>query len=113
MGKRPILSISVLASNRVDTIGRCLDSLIPIMEQIPSELILVDTSTDVRIRPILENYTDKIVSFTWCNDFSKARNAGLALAKGEWFLFIDDDEWFVEIQELLDFFLSGEYKKYG
>uniref|UniRef100_UPI0040579258 glycosyltransferase n=1 Tax=Agathobacter sp. TaxID=2021311 RepID=UPI0040579258 len=113
MGKRPILSISVLASNRRDTIRRCLDSLIPVMEQIPSELILADTSTDPQIRPILEKYTDKVISFTWCNDFSKARNAGLALAKGEWFLYIDDDEWFVEIEELVDFFQSGEYKKYG
>ena len=113
MRKRPLLSISVLASNRKDTIRRCLDSLIPIMEQIPSELILVDTSTDAEIRPILEEYTKQIIPFVWCNDFSKARNAGLALAKGEWFLFIDDDEWFVEIQELLDFFLTGEYKKYG
>ncbi len=113
MQKRPILSISVLASNRKDTIRRCLDSLIPIMEQIPSELILVDTSTDPQIRPILKEYTDTIVSFTWCNDFSKARNAGLALAKGEWFLYIDDDEWFVEIEELIHFFKSGEYKTYG
>lgn len=108
-----LLSISMLASNRKDTVRRCLDSLQPIMEQIPSELILVDTSTDPQVPPILAEYTDKIIKFQWCNDFSKARNVGLKAAKGEWFLYIDDDEWFVEIDELIHFFKSGEYKKYG
>lgn len=108
-----LLSISMLASNRKDTVRRCLDSLKPIMEQIPSELILVDTSTDPDVPPILAEYTDKIIKFQWCNDFSKARNVGLQAAKGEWFIYIDDDEWFVEIDELIHFFESGEYKKYG
>lgn len=108
-----LLSISMLASNRKDTVRRCLNSLKPIMEQIPSELILVDTSTDPEVPPILAEYTDKIIKFQWCNDFSKARNVGLEAAKGEWFLYIDDDEWFVEIDELISFFKSGEYKKYG
>lgn len=108
-----VLSISLLASNRKDTIRRCLDSLKPIMEQIPSELIIVDTSKNEEIHRILLEYTDQVTEFEWCNDFAKARNVGLKLAKGEWFLFLDDDEWFVEIEELVRFFRSGEYHKYG
>lgn len=103
----------MLASNRKDTIRRALDSIKPIMEQIPSELILVDTSTDPEVPPILKEYTDNIIKFKWINDFSAARNVGLEAAKGEWFLFLDDDEWFVEVDELITFFKSGEYKKYG
>lgn len=108
-----ILTISMLVSNRKDTIRRALDSLKPIMEQIPSELILVDTSTDPEVPQILKEYTDNIIKFQWINDFSAARNVGLEAAKGEWFLFLDDDEWFVEIDELVKFFQSGEYKQYG
>jgi glycosyltransferase involved in cell wall biosynthesis len=111
--KRPLLSISILASNRPDTIRRCLDSLKPVMEQIPSELILVDTSGNADIHSILLEYTDKVVNFSWCNDFSKARNAGLREATGEWFLFLDDDEWFIETEPLVNFFQSGEYRQYG
>lgn len=108
-----LLSISMLASNRTDTIRRTLDSLKPIMEQISSELIIVDTSTDPDIPPILAEYTNQIIKFQWVNDFSAARNVGLEVAKGEWFLYIDDDEWFAEVDELIHFFLSGEYKEYG
>ena len=35
--KKPLLTISLLISNRPDTIPRCLDSLGLIMEEIPSE----------------------------------------------------------------------------
>lgn len=107
------LSISMLASRKKEQVKRCLDSLIPVMEQIPSELIIVDTSKDTEVHQMLLEYTDKVVEFTWCNDFSMARNAGLQQAQGEWFLYIDDDEWFSEIDELVSFFQSGEYREYG
>lgn len=113
MAKKPLLSIALLASNRIDTVRRCLDSLLPIMEQISSELIILDTSTDPQVPPVLAEYTDNITKFTWVNDFSAARNETVKRAKGEWYLYIDDDEWFTEIEELISFFKSGEYKKYG
>lgn len=113
MAKKPLLSIALLCSNRIDTVRRCLDSLVPIMEQLPSELILLDTSTDPQVPPILAEYTDNITKFKWVNDFSAARNVTVKLAKGEWYLYIDDDEWFENVDELVRFFKSGEYKKYG
>lgn len=113
MAKKPLLSIALLCSNRIDTVRRCLDSLVPIMEQIPSELILLDTSTDPAVPPVLAEYTDNITKFKWINDFSAARNVTVEKAKGEWYLYIDDDEWFEDVAVLVDFFKSGEYKKYG
>ena len=116
MGKvqtqKPILTISLLSSNRRDTIRKCLDSLKTLRERVPSELIIVDTSQNEEMKKILEEYTDKIIPFTWCKDFSKARNAGLDAAKGEWFLYLDDDEWFIDTIEIEEFFLSGDYKEY-
>lgn len=106
------LTISLLISDRLDTIPRCLDSLRPILEAIPSELILIDTSKNSKINALLKTYTDQVYEFEWCNDFSKARNEGLNRAKGEWFLFMDDDEWFVDTQAVIDFFQTGEYKQY-
>ncbi len=111
---KPILSISLLSGGRnKGELKKCLDSLVPVMDQISSELIVVDTGCDEEARAIIEKYTNHIVDFTWCGDFAKARNAGLKEVKGEWFLYIDDDEAFVDVSELVEFFRSGEYKQYG
>lgn len=113
MNKNLLLTISILISNRPETVRKCLDSIKPLLEQVPSELILVDTGCGEQVRAIIEEYTDKIIEFEWCRDFSKARNAGLEKAKGEWFLFLDDDEWFEDVSEMVEFFRTGEYKEYG
>lgn len=111
-GSRPQLTISLLISNRMETIPRCLDSLRPIMDAIPSELILIDTSRNPEVHNLLLEYTDQVYEFEWCNDFAKARNEGLKRARGEWFMFLDDDEWFVETAEIIEFFRTGECYKH-
>lgn len=107
-----ILSISLLASDRRESLERCLDSLKPLLVKIPSELIIVFTGTSGDTESIAEKYTPHVIPFQWCGDFSAARNAGLKEARGEWFLYLDDDEWFEDVDEICDFFLSGEYRHY-
>ncbi len=114
--KKIILSISMLVSNRIKTIGKCMESLQPILESLPSELIVVDTVGEEHSDgslAIAKKYATKVVHFDWCNDFAAARNAGLFEANGQWFMFLDDDEWFDDVTELIEFFTSGEYKKYA
>lgn len=112
-GHKIILSIGLLVSKGKETIQKCLESLTPFREQICCELIIVDTGCDANARHMLEGYADILKDFTWCNDFSKARNECLKFASGEWFLYLDDDEWLAEPEELIAFFKSGEYCKYG
>ena len=107
-----LLSISLLVSGREDTTEKCLNSIQPLMEQIPCELILVDTGCGADLCKKLKQYTDQIIPFAWCDDFAEARNAGLRKAKGEWFLFLDDDEWFEDVSAIVSFFTSGEYMQY-
>ncbi|MGJ4849965.1 glycosyltransferase [Bacillota bacterium Meth-B3] len=114
--KSPIkLTISLLVSNRIDTIRKCLDSIKPLLTQLPSELIVVDTvgeeNSDGSLA-VAREYTDKIVRFHWCDDFAAARNAGLKLAQGEWFMFLDDDEWFEDVTPIVEF-LQGDDGKYN
>ncbi|MCD7708278.1 MAG: glycosyltransferase, partial [Clostridiales bacterium] len=110
---KPALSIAVMVSNRKDTIGKCLDSLEPLRRAVPCQLILLDTGCDKDLRAELDRRGDVVADFEWCSDFSKARNETLKYATGEWYMYVDDDEWFVEIDPLIDFFTSGRYKRYG
>ena len=108
------LTIGMLVSNHIQYIRKAMEALKPLLEAVPSELVVMDTmgdKTDGSIE-IVREYTDKIYPFTWCNDFSAARNACLEHARGEWFLYVDDDEYFDDVQEFIDFFNSGECEEY-
>lgn len=111
--KKIVLSIGLIVSKGKEMIQKCLESLTPIREQICCELIVIDTGCDADARNMLVGYADILQDFTWCNDFSKARNECLKYASGEWFLYLDDDEWLAEPEELITFFQSGEYCEYG
>lgn len=87
------LTIGMLVSNRIQYIRKVMEGLKPLLDAVPSELIVIDTKgseTDGSIE-IVKEYTDKIYSFTWCNDFSATRNICFEHAKGEWYLYQDDD----------------------
>ena len=107
------LTISLMVSNRKDTVPKTLESLKPILDNVSSELIVTDTGCDEDLLDIIRQYTDKIIKFTWCNDFSKARNVSIEAAKGEWYMYIDDDEWFEDVTSIIDFFNSGESDRYN
>lgn len=106
------LTISLLVSDRAETLDRCLASVKPLLRELDSELVIVYTGKEPGTLKTAEQYTTHIIPFTWCNDFSKARNAGLEEAQGEWFLYLDDDEWFEDTGEIIQFFKSGEYRQY-
>lgn len=111
-----LVTISMLISNRIDTVEKCFESFRPLLEQIPSEFIAVDTIGDEKSDgsvDVARRYADKIVHFEWCDDFAAARNAGLKEARGKWLIYLDDDEWFDDVGPLIDFFSKPElYENY-
>ena len=110
------LTISILLSDRLNTIEKCLESIVPLLQQIPSELILTVTGKDPRVKQLAKQYTDHIIEYTWINNFSHARNQGLMEAKGEWFMYMDDDEWFEDLgikdKDREYFYNKGEFNQY-
>ena len=107
------LSIAILVSDRQEDVKRCLDSLRQLLRDLPCELIVVFTGKKQKVLDIAREYTTHIIPFEWCNDFSAARNVGLKASRGEWFMFLDDDEWFENTDSICRFFQSGEYRKYN
>lgn len=109
---RVILSISILISGQ-ENMDKCLASLQYFRDALPCETILVDTGCNKEQRKLAERYADKILDFSWCDDFAAARNIGLKASTGEWFLYLDDDEWFENPVQIIKFFTSGEYQAYN
>jgi glycosyltransferase involved in cell wall biosynthesis len=100
-----VLSVGMIVKNEERYLERCLDALQPLLDAVPSELVIVDTgSTDSTVE-IAGRFTDKVFHFEWINDFGAARNFGLDRCSGEWFMFLDADEILDEdISEMVDFF---------
>ncbi|MCL2204082.1 MAG: glycosyltransferase [Defluviitaleaceae bacterium] len=108
-----LLSIGMIMKNEEKHLRDCLTGLKPILEQVHSELIIYDTgSTDASVE-IAKEFTKKVFHCEWRGDFAWARNHTLDKALGKWYMFIDADEVFRDTTDLINFFNSGEYKKYG
>lgn len=84
------LSVCVLTKNEESSIKNCLDSV----KDIADEIILLDSFSIDKTIAIAQNFTDKIYTHNWINDFSYSRNLCLSKASCEWVLIIDADEVF-------------------
>lgn len=111
--KTKVLTISLLCCGREETTERCLKSLLPLRNQIDAEIQVVDTGCSPATRAIVDKYADEVFEFKWINDFAAARNFQLEQANGEWFIYLDDDEFFLDVREMVDFFTKQDYKSYG
>lgn len=112
-GHKYRLTISMIVKNEEKNIRRCLDAMKPLLDAVPSELIITDTGSTDNTVEIIKEYTDNIINFSWSGDMAAARNIGLRAAQGEWFLSIDADEWFEDVTDIIHFFNSDECSKYG
>lgn len=86
------ISLCMIVRNEEKTIGRCLDSV----QGIVDEIIIVDTGSTDKTKEIVANYTDKIYDFIWIDDFSAARNYSFSLATKEYILWLDADDVIME-----------------
>ena len=108
--QKPILTIGMIVKNEIRCLERCFQSLQPLRDAIPCELIVADTGSTDGSRELAIQYADTCFDFPWCNDFSAARNAVMDRASGDWYLSIDADEFFDEdVSELVAFLSSGQH----
>ncbi|WP_052356823.1 glycosyltransferase [[Clostridium] dakarense] len=108
-----LLSIVMMVKNEEKYLDKTLNALIPLMEDINSELIILDTgSTDSSV-DIAKKYTDKVHFSNWNNDFAHMRNISISYAKGDWILILDADEELINYDKLKNFFNSDLHKKYN
>lgn len=107
------LSIGMMVKNEERWLERCLTSLLPVLEALDSELIIVDTGSEDRTIEIARRFTDRVYSHPWQDDFAHMRNVVLGYARGEWFWSIDADEILETPKPVIDFLTSPESRKYN
>ncbi|MEI7026919.1 glycosyltransferase [Paenibacillus sp. y28] len=79
----------VIAKNDEHRIKRCLESLVPAVD----EIVLVNYgSTDKTVEMASSVPKVRIVQTEWDNNFAAVRNAGLEGLEADWALFVDPDE---------------------
>jgi tetratricopeptide (TPR) repeat protein len=71
------------------TMARCLESL----EGLHDELIVVDTGSRDRTVEIASSFGARVEPFEWRDDFAAARNHACSLARGQWIVMVDGDEF--------------------
>lgn len=85
---RNLLSICLIFKNEEKHLNDFLDCF----GDAADELILIDTGSTDDSCKIIKNRGFDINYFEWCDDFSKAKNYGMSLCKGQWILVLDADE---------------------
>ena len=82
------LSVCIIAKDEEKLLGRCLGSV----AELADEIVVVDTgSTDDTVK-IARAFTQHVYPFTWCDDFSKARNFAFSKATSDYILWLDADD---------------------
>lgn len=82
------LTACLIVKDEERVLERCLKSL----QGMVDEIVLVDTGSTDRSKEIAARFGAVIGDFAWNDDFAAARNYALALATGNWILWIDADE---------------------
>lgn len=78
----------MIAKNEEKFIKNAIESGKPFV----SEIIVVDTGSEDDTRKIAQECGATVYDFQWQDDFSKAKNFALSMAKADWVLFLDADE---------------------
>lgn len=82
------LSVCMIVKDEEDTLGRCLESI----KEVADEIVIVDTGSTDKTKEIASKYTDKIYDFEWVDDFSKARNYSFSKASMQYTMWMDADD---------------------
>lgn len=100
------VSLCMIVKNEEDIIGRCLDSVSGLVD----EIIIMDTGSTDGTKAVAARYTKKTFDFQWIEDFAAARNAAFSKASMDYILWLDADdvletedrEKFAALKESLD-----------
>ena len=89
------ISLCMIVKNEEMHIARCLNSIAGLVE----EIIIVDTGSTDRTVEIVSDYTSKVYSYPWTDDFSDARNYSFSKASMDYCMWLDADDILQETEK--------------
>jgi len=93
----PLVSIIIPTKNNYKLLKRCITSLKRKTSYKKYEIIIVDNnSTDYEVKNYYKSLSHEVFYYEGNFNFSKISNLGVAHAKGEFFLFLNDDTEILE-----------------
>lgn len=82
------LSVCMIVKNEEAVLKQSLESICAHVD----DIIIVDTGSTDHTKEIALAFTQQVYDFSWCDDFSAARNYSLGQALHDWVLVLDADE---------------------
>ena len=82
------LGLCMIVKNEEATLGRCLDSVAGVFD----EIVIVDTGSTDDTRDVAARFGARVVEFPWIDDFAAARNAAFAEGTCEYLMWLDADD---------------------
>ncbi len=82
------VSLCMIVKNEEDVLGRCLESVSHLVD----EIVIADTGSTDRTVEIARRYTEQVYGFPWRDDFAAARNFSFSKASMEYCLWLDADD---------------------
>ena len=83
-----LLSLCMIVKDEQAVLARCLDSV----KDACDEIVIADTGSTDATASIAARYAARILDVPWTDDFSAARNASFAAARGTYLLWLDADD---------------------
>jgi len=82
------LSLCMIVKNEAHNLRDCIEPLKPVLD----EIIVVDTGSIDGTKDLAKSLGAKVFDYTWCDDFSAARNESIRHATGDYILWLDGDD---------------------
>lgn len=94
------LSVCIITKNECENLKICLNRI----KKLGLEIVVVDTGSSDASKEVAEAVTPCVYDFSWCDDFSAARNFAADKAKNDYILFLDSDEFVddINVSQLLN-----------
>jgi len=104
------ITLAIMARNAGATLDGAISPVLPYVDEI---VVLLGGQSEDNTEEIARRYTEKVIPFEWCDDFSAARNALMSHCTSDWIFWIDADDVVENAERLRETVADAEKKGWG